>query len=145
MGTGKPRQFTPPPGLDEDLIAAMRRTCPSRTVLDVLASRWALYVLGALRRCERPMRFNELHRLLDGITQKMLTQTLRALERDGLVRRTVYPTVPPRVEYSLTDLGVEAGILTTAIAEWSVRHVAEILDARDAFDARAGEPPTPLG
>ena len=57
----------------------------------------------------------------------------------------MYPTVPPRVEYSLTDLGVEAGILTTAIAEWSVRHVAEILDARDAFDARAGEPPTPLG
>ncbi|MFC7644189.1 winged helix-turn-helix transcriptional regulator [Streptosporangium lutulentum] len=74
----------------------------------------------------------------------MLTQTLRALERDGLIRRTVYPTVPPRVEYALTDLGVEAGRLTTAITEWSVTHVPEILATREAFDARATAEPEPL-
>jgi DNA-binding HxlR family transcriptional regulator len=82
--------------------AVYRRDCPSRTVVAVLADKWALYVLGALRMHDRPMRFNELRRLLDGITQKMLTQTLRALERDGLVSRTVYATVPPSVEYALT-------------------------------------------
>ncbi|MDW6062074.1 helix-turn-helix domain-containing protein [Streptomyces sp. FXJ1.4098] len=81
-----------------------RSDCPSRTVIEVIANKWALYVLAALRRYERPLRFNELRRVLDGITQKMLTQTLRALERDGLVSRTVYPTVPPRVEYGLTPL-----------------------------------------
>ncbi|MBV6699940.1 helix-turn-helix transcriptional regulator [Kitasatospora aureofaciens] len=81
-----------------------------------------------------------LRRLLDGVTQKMLTQTLRALERDGLVTRTVYPTVPPRVEYSLTDLGHAAGRLTTAVADWAVDHAAGIQAARAAFDARSEEP-----
>lgn len=116
--------------------AVYRRSCPSRTVVEVLASKWALYVLGALRRYERPMRFSELRRLLDGVTQKMLTQTLRALERDGLVTRTVYPTVPPRVEYGLTSLGVEVGRLTNQIADWSRDHATEILAARASFDAR---------
>ncbi|MCX4745312.1 helix-turn-helix transcriptional regulator [Kitasatospora sp. NBC_01287] len=109
-----------------------RRDCPSRTVVELLANKWTLYVLAALREHEGPMRFNALLRLLDGITQKMLTQTLRALERDGLIERTVYPTVPLRVEYALTALGVEAGQLTTAIAQWSVAHVPEILTAREA-------------
>jgi DNA-binding HxlR family transcriptional regulator len=122
-----------------------RRDCPSRTVVEVLANKWALYVLGALRQYDRPMRFSELRRLLDGITQKMLTQTLRALERDGLVKRTVYPTVPPRVEYALTALGVEAGRLTTAIAEWSVEHAHQIMTARNDFDERANAEPEPLG
>jgi DNA-binding HxlR family transcriptional regulator len=121
-----------------------RRDCPSRTVVEVLANKWTLYVLAVLRRQNGPMRFNELRRVLDGITQKMLSQTLRALERDGLVRRTVYPTVPPRVEYALTDLGVEAGRLTTAIAEWSVAHVPEILTTREAFDAQTAAEPQPL-
>jgi DNA-binding HxlR family transcriptional regulator len=125
-------------------MATYRRDCPSRTVLEVLANKWALYVLGALRRYDRPMRFNELRRLLDGVTQKMLTQTLRALERDGLVRRTVYPTVPPRVEYGLTALGTGIGQLTNALAEWSVEHVHDIVAARRAFDARAGAAPEPV-
>lgn len=130
--------------MDTETWATYRRDCPSRTVLEVLANKWALYVLGALRRHDGPMRFSELRRLLDGITQKMLTQTLRALERDGLVSRTVYPTVPPRVEYGLTDLGVEAGQLTTAIADWSVAHAKEIVSSRQAFDERAALPPEPV-
>jgi DNA-binding HxlR family transcriptional regulator len=121
-----------------------RRDCPSRTVVEVLASKWALYVLAALRRRGRPMRFNELRRALDGVTTKMLTQTLRALERDGLVSRAVYPTVPPRVEYRLTPLGTEAGQLTSAIADWSVRHAREILTARREFDERAEVEPAPV-
>lgn len=124
--------------------AMFRRDCPSRTVVEVLANKWALYVLGGLRRHAQPMRFSELRRLLDGITQKMLTQTLRVLERDGLVSRTVYPTAPPRVEYGLTELGVDVGRLTTAIAEWSVEHVQEILNARQAYDAQLGTEPPPV-
>ncbi|MFH7596373.1 helix-turn-helix domain-containing protein [Streptomyces racemochromogenes] len=129
----------------EDWAATYRRDCPSRTVVELLANKWGLYVLAALRRHGRPMRFSELRRLLDGITQKMLTQTLRALERDGLVTRTVYPTVPPRVEYALTELGVEAGRLTDAIGTWSVEHARQILAARRDFDDRAAIPPQPVG
>ncbi|GAA5012224.1 winged helix-turn-helix transcriptional regulator [Actinopolymorpha pittospori] len=121
-----------------------RHDCPSRTVIEVLASKWALYVLAALRERDRPMRFNELRRVLEGITQKMLTQTLRALERDGLITRTVYPTVPPRVEYGLTTLGSEAGRLTSAIAEWSMEHAQEILKARGEFDDSITEDPRPI-
>ncbi|ARF83318.1 winged helix-turn-helix transcriptional regulator [Kitasatospora aureofaciens] len=123
-----------------DLLATYRRSCPSRTVIEVLANKWSLYVLAALRRSPGPLRFSQLRRLLDGVTQKMLTQTLRALERDGLVARTVYPTVPPRVEYSLTDLGHAAGELTTAIADWAVDHASRVHAARAAFDARPEEP-----
>lgn len=123
---------------------AYRRDCPSRTVVEVLASKWALYVLAALRRQDRPMRFSELRRTLDGVTTKMLTQTLRTLERDGLVARAVYPTVPPRVEYRLTPLGTQAGQLTSAIADWSVRHAREILTARREFDERAAAEPAPV-
>lgn len=120
----------------EDWVATYGRTCPSRTVIEVLANKWALYVLGALRRFERPLRFNELRRLLDGVTQKVLTQTLRSLERDGLITRTVHPEVPVRVEYALTPLGEDAGQLTSAIAEWSVSHAREIHASRAGYDSR---------
>jgi DNA-binding HxlR family transcriptional regulator len=126
---------------DQSWWDVYRRDCPSRTVVAVLADKWTLYVLGALRLQGRPLRFNELRRLLDGITQKMLTQTLRALERDGLVSRTVYATVPPSVEYALTPLGASAGELTSAIADWSVSHMPDILAARQDYDARAAGPP----
>lgn len=116
--------------------------CPSRTVLEVLANKWALYVLAALRG--GPRRFNELRRILDGVTQKMLTQTLRALERDGLIRREVYPTVPLRVEYSLTELGVGAGKLTSAIGDWSKRHAREIVAARAEYDQHVYTEPRPV-
>lgn len=128
----------------EEWVAVHGRDCPSRTVIEVLANKWALYVLGAIRRYERPMRFSELRRLLDGITQKMLTQTLRSLERDGLIRRDVYPTVPPRVEYGLTALGVDVGRLTNAVAEWAVDNVDQIFAARSAFDEKASEAARPL-
>ncbi|MEU9447527.1 helix-turn-helix domain-containing protein [Streptomyces sp. NPDC048277] len=121
---------------DAEWFAAQMRDCPTRTVVEVLASKWVLYVLGALQRSDGPMRFSELRRLLDGITQKMLTQTLRALERDGLVTRAVYPTVPPRVEYALTELGADIARLTNALAEWSYLHTEQILAARGRFDAR---------
>ncbi|MCF3103910.1 helix-turn-helix transcriptional regulator [Streptomyces roseoverticillatus] len=135
---------TKPSETFDEWAATYRRDCPSRTVVEALANKWVLYVLGALRRHDRPMRFSELRRLLDGVTQKMLTQTLRALERDGLVHRTVYPTVPPRVEYGLTDLGVEAGRLTSAIGAWSVEHARQILTARQNFDDQAAMAPEPI-
>lgn len=117
---------------------AYLRGCPSRAVLDVLANKWTMLVIGAL--AAGPMRFGELRRRLDGITQKMLSQTLRALERDGLVSRTVYPTIPPRVEYAHTDLGRNVGTLLDAIRVWSETHINEILTARAAYDQQAERP-----
>ncbi|MCX4096149.1 winged helix-turn-helix transcriptional regulator [Nocardia sp. alder85J] len=127
-----------------DLVGAYLRRCPARDILAVLADKWVLLVLGTLRAEAGPVRFNELRRRLDGITQKMLTQTLRTLERDGLVRRAVYPTVPPRVEYTLTELGADLGKLTHALGTWSLLHLDEIHTAREQFDERLATAPQPL-
>lgn len=108
--------------------------CPSRTVIDVLANKWVLYVLGLLQGSGRPLRFNELRRSIEGVTQKSLTKTLRTLERDGLIDRRVYATVPPRVEYRLTDLGCEAGYLLAAINDWARQNAPRVVAAREAFD-----------
>ena len=81
---------------------------------------------------------------LDGITQKMLTQTLRALERDGLLTRSAYATIPPRVDYELTELGRSVRVLLEAIREWSEDHIDDILAARDAYDERAAQEPRPV-
>lgn len=116
--------------------------CPSRQILDVLANKWTMLVMGALSG--GPMRFGELRRRLDGITQKMLTQTLRTLERDGLVTRTVYPTIPPRVEYAATELGTSVTALLHAIRAWSEDNIDTVLDARDAYDARAAREVQPV-
>jgi DNA-binding HxlR family transcriptional regulator len=118
---------------------AYLRTCPSRAVLDVLANKWTTLIVPALRG--GPVRFGVLRRRLDGITQKSLTQTLRGLERDGLVTRTLYPTIPPRVEYALTDLGHSAGDLLEAMRRWAEDHMADILTARTTYDQRAGGEP----
>lgn len=126
-----------------DTVQSYLHACPARTVLTALANKWTLLVLAALRHHDGPMRFNEMRRQLQGVTQKMLTQTLRGLERDGLVSRTVYPTVPPRVEYALTRLGTEVGDLVHGLGGWAEQHVDEILAARQAFDER-GEP-QPVG
>ncbi|MFE1879549.1 winged helix-turn-helix transcriptional regulator [Streptomyces diastatochromogenes] len=91
-----------------------------------------------------PMRFGELRRRLDGITQKMLTQTLRTLERDGLVTRTVYPIIPPKVEYAATGLGESVTALMHGIRTWSEENINSVLDARDAYDARAAQEVQPV-
>ncbi|WP_433669369.1 winged helix-turn-helix transcriptional regulator [Nocardia sp. CA-136227] len=127
-----------------NLVDGYLRRCPARDVLAVLADKWVLLVLGTLRKEGGPIRFNELRRRLDGITQKVLTRTLRDLERDGLVRRTVYPTVPPRVEYALTELGADLGHITHAMGQWALRHADEIAVARTAFDERAARAPEPI-
>jgi DNA-binding HxlR family transcriptional regulator len=114
-------------------------------VLETLANKWTLLVVVTLRRHGAPIRFSELRRALDGITQKMLTQTLRTLERDGLVSRTVYPTVPPRVEYALTELGLGAGRVLNDVGDWSEQHIDQILTSRAGFDARAAREPQPVG
>ena len=114
---------------------AYLRNCPSRNVLEMLGNKWTLLIVPALRN--GPMRFGELRRLLDGITQKSLTESLRRLERDGLVTRTQYPTIPPRVEYALTDLGLRAAGLLEGVWKWAESNLADVLAARAAFDSRA--------
>jgi DNA-binding HxlR family transcriptional regulator len=115
------------------------RGCASRTVLDVIANKWTNLVVCALR--DGPLRFGQLRRRLEGITQKMLTQTLRALERDGLVTRTLYPTIPPGVDYVLSVLGRVAAGLFDGLIEWAQQHVVEITAARDRYDRREDEEP----
>ncbi|WP_067695268.1 winged helix-turn-helix transcriptional regulator [Nocardia jejuensis] len=127
-----------------NLVDSYLTRCPARDVLAVLADKWVLLVLGVLRSGEGPIRFNELRRRMDGITQKMLTRTLRDLEREGLVRRSVYPTVPPRVEYSLTPLGQDLGRITHAMGQWAVRNADEITTARAEFDERMAREPEPI-
>jgi DNA-binding HxlR family transcriptional regulator len=116
---------------------AYRKGCASRTVLDVVANKWVHLVVCALRH--GPKRFGELRRQLDGVTQKMLTQTVRALERDGLITRTLYPTIPPRVDYELTDLGRQVAALLDNILVWSEQHSAEITAARARYDSQMDE------
>ncbi|MGQ4514559.1 winged helix-turn-helix transcriptional regulator [Streptomyces sp. DW26H14] len=113
------------------------RGCPSRDLLDQIGSKWAVLVLGELGK-HGAARFTHLRQRLAGVSEKMLTQTLRTLERDGLVLRTVYPEVPVRVEYGLTALGETLREPLRALTEWSVRHVPEVLSAREDYDARTG-------
>lgn len=122
---------------------AYLRSCPSRDVLDVIGSKWTVLVVPAL--IDHPMRFGELKRRLDGITQKSLTQALRQLERDGFVTRTQYPTIPPRVDYALTPLGHKVAGLLSSIRDWAQENLVEVLTARAHYDSRsatetAGEP-----
>jgi DNA-binding HxlR family transcriptional regulator len=108
--------------------------CPTRTVLDIVADKWTSLLIVAL--VPGTKRFQQLKREIGGITQKMLTQTLRSLERNGLVERRAYATVPPRVEYTLTRLGHTLSEWLEALQDWSVAHVEEILRARKLMDAR---------
>jgi DNA-binding HxlR family transcriptional regulator len=112
------------------------RGCPSRDLLDRIGDKWTVLVLGELAK-HGACRFSELRKRLSGVSEKMLTQTLRAVERDGLVLRTVYPAVPVRVEYALTPLGQTLREPLKALTEWSVRHVAEVIAAREEYDGNA--------
>ena len=102
--------------------------CPSRVLLDRVADKWTALIIHVLADGRR--RFSELERQIGGISQKMLTQTLRELERDGLVERTVYPVVPPHVDYRLTPLGRSLREPLEALCAWAERHMPEIQAAR---------------
>lgn len=112
------------------------RNCPTQQLLSRIGDRWTVLVIGALEN--GPQRFSEIARRVDGISQKMLTQTLRALERDGLVSRTVYPEIPPRVEYQLTSLGQSLQTPLKALEAWATSHMAQVL----ACNRRAGRQKT---
>ncbi len=106
------------------------RDCPSRRLLDRIGDRWTVLLISAL--ADGPRRFSELLRTIDGISQKMLTQTLRSLEADGLVLRTVHPEIPPRVEYELTALGRSLLDPLGALIDWATEHMGEVQDARES-------------
>jgi DNA-binding HxlR family transcriptional regulator len=108
--------------------------CPTRIVLDRIADKWTVLIVGALE--DKTKRFGELRREICGVSQKMLTQTLRGLERDGIVVRTIYASVPPKVEYSLTELGRTLVNMLEAIRGWSENNIEEILKARDDYDTK---------
>ncbi|ARF72680.1 transcriptional regulator [Kitasatospora albolonga] len=112
----------------------VREGCEVRQILDRVADKWSLLAIAHLER--RTLRFSELRRLIDGISQRMLTVTLRQLERDGLVRRTVYPMVPPRVEYELTPMGATLHTTIRSLVDWTEGHQAEIARARAEYDSR---------
>src|SRR5437867_6540149 len=113
--------------------------CHAREILARIGDKWSVYVIHVLGDA-RTLRFNELRSRVDGISQRMLTVTLRGLERDGLVTRKVYPEVPPRVEYTLTPLGATLRQLVRGLVAWSGAHLAEVDAARGAYDARNGRP-----
>lgn len=109
--------------------------CGIRDVLDRFGDKWSVLVISEL--AVGPRRFRELQRAIDGISQRMLTLTVRRLERDGLVLRTVYPTVPAQVDYRLTDTGAGLTHLVKALADWSLANRTTIADARSSYDARS--------
>jgi DNA-binding HxlR family transcriptional regulator len=112
------------------------RLCSARQVLDRIADKWSLAVVHQLSTTP-VMRFAELQRGIDGISQRMLTSTVRVLERDGLVERTVHPVVPPRVDYRLTPLGRTLMGTVCTLMTWAVEHADDIDEARAAYDEKA--------
>jgi DNA-binding HxlR family transcriptional regulator len=129
---------------------AFLAVCPSRKLLDRISDKWVVLILCALggdaagtseqpgaANTPRAMRYSELSRMLAGVSQKMLTQTLRALERDGLLTRTVTPTVPVTVSYRLTDLGLSLHQVTRGLRSWAQTHMDQVLAHREEHDTRA--------
>lgn len=109
--------------------------CPTRLVLDRIADKWALLILDRLKG--EPVRFNHIRRDIKGISQKVLSQTLKKLERDGLVSRTVFATVPVTVEYALTPLGRTLTETVATLAHWAERNMDAVLKAQKTYDAAA--------
>ena len=109
--------------------------CPTRKVLDRVADKWAVLVLGML--IEGPIRFNRLRRAVEGISQKMLSQTLKSLERDGLVSRKAFATVPVTVEYAITPLGQTLAATLDALRVWAETHMEEVTANQQRYDAGA--------
>ncbi|MBF6225780.1 winged helix-turn-helix transcriptional regulator [Nocardia abscessus] len=121
------RTYLEDSGLPADVYSAK---CPTREVLDHIAGKWTVLIIDAL--ADGTMRYTDLRHRIDGISQKMLTQTLRQLETDGFVTRTVHPTVPPRVEYTLTELGHSLRTPIAALREWIETNINRIEAARRA-------------
>ena len=112
------------------------RNCPTRQALDRIAHKWTVLIIRRLS--DGTLRFAQLRRAVDGISQKVLTNTLRGLERDGIVTRRLYASVPPRVEYSLTDLGRSLGGLVEGICDWAEANIEQVQQARAAYDRAGG-------
>lgn len=110
----------------------VREGCEVRQILDRIADKWSLLVIALLDK--RTMRFAELLRSIEGVSKRMLTTTLRQLERDGIIERTVYPTVPPKVEYNLTPLGNSLHETVQALVVWTEANQVKIAEARDRYD-----------
>jgi DNA-binding HxlR family transcriptional regulator len=119
---------------DKVVYDAFMATCPTRQVFATIADKWAGLTINAL--ADGPRRHGQLLKMIAGASQKMLTQTLRQLERDGLVSRTVTPTVPLRVDYELTPLGLTLLPLLQALKAWSEHHIGDIMAARDDYESR---------
>ena len=119
-----------------DQYNTLWENCPSREVLNMIADKWTVMVIYALSK--GTTRHSELLHSISGISQKMLTQTLRQLEASGLVKRRVYPVVPPKVEYSLTPLGESLLEPVAALKQWAENHMEEIIVAQEHFEARPG-------
>jgi DNA-binding HxlR family transcriptional regulator len=119
--------------------AAKSLACRVRTILERVGDKWAIFVVDRLG--EGPRRFSELHRGIDGITGRMLTVTLRGLERDGIITRTVHAAVPPRVDYELTPLGRTLLDTIGRLVDWANEHNGEVERARTDYDARSSPPP----
>ncbi|WP_377273935.1 winged helix-turn-helix transcriptional regulator [Peterkaempfera sp. SMS 1(5)a] len=127
---------------------AFMAACPSRQLLDRISDKWVVLILCALggdnssrqpathADAPKAMRYSEISRLLAGVSQKMLTQTLRSLERDGLLTRTATPTVPVTVSYELTDLGLSLHHMTRGLRNWAQTHMDEVLTSRENYDSR---------
>jgi DNA-binding HxlR family transcriptional regulator len=135
--TRRPRPGSPgrtplswlPDGKPADVYSA---PCPSRAALDRIADKWTVLIVVALS--DGPRRYSELRAAIDGVSEKMLTQTLRSLERDGLVERTVHPTVPPKVEYRLTELGQTLQAPLNAVRDWAELYINAVEAARVQYD-----------
>ena len=108
--------------------------CPTRQVLDRIGDKWTVLIIGLLE--DGAKRFSELQRSIGGISQKMLTQTLRTMERNGLVSRKLYPEIPPRVEYTLTSLCETLCPTIIAIRDWAEEHIDEVTAAQVRYDTR---------
>ncbi|PCN47970.1 transcriptional regulator [Curtobacterium sp. 'Ferrero'] len=108
--------------------------CPSRQLLDRIGDRWSVLTIGSL--VDGPQRYSAIAQRIQGVSQKMLTQTLRALERDGLVTRTVFPEIPPHVEYELTDRGRSLRAVLEPLEHWATDHMDDVAASRVEYDAR---------
>ena len=113
---------------------AYAANCPTRQILDRVGDKWAVLILLLVR--DEPMRFNALRRAIEGISQKMLSQVLKSLERDGLIRRRVIATVPVTVEYSITPLGATLSNAVDALRDWAENNLKEVLNAQRRYDAQ---------